>query len=358
MAKENVSAGASGGTQKTAADYSAEIMAPYIADQNAAKSDVTATKNLIASGDTAQKAAIAALPTNAGGNAYSPFSASNNISLEQGNQSGSQIINDLLKEWGLDGIAATVWNNFKAGDPTAKITDFIRSTPQYSARFPGISALAKKGQAITEADYISKEVADQQVMRAYLGTSSGLWTDRNTLGNLIANQVSTSELSNRLQAAQSSVLSADPATVQFLKDNYGLTSGDLTAYFLNPDKALADIQRRADAGQLGGIAAETGFGISGTQADALAAQGVNPAASRNTFAQLGMDGQLQQALPGDFSTGQVSQQQLLDASFKGDASAQKALSDTIAKRKAVFQDNGGFATDNQGVAGLGVANTR
>ncbi len=356
--KETVSAGASGSTQKTAADYSQEIMAPYLADQAQAQNDVRDAKAYPAQYQAAVATAIANLPTNAGGNVYSPFSAADNISLEQGNQSGSQIINDLLKEWGLDGLASTVWNNFKAGDPAAKITDFIRSTPQYSARFPGIAALAKKGQAITEADYINKEVADQQVMRAYLGTSSGLWTDRNTLGNLIANQVSTSELSNRLQAAQSSVLSADPATVQFLKDNYGLTSGDLTAYFLNPDKALADIQRRADAGQLGGVASEAGFGISGNQADQLAAAGVNPASSRSTFAQLGLQGQLQQGLPGDTSTGQVSQDQLLKASFLGDASSQKALSDTIAKRKAVFQDNGGFATDNQGVAGLGVASTR
>ena len=267
----------------------------------------------------------------------------------------SQLINDLLTSWGLGDLASTVWGNFKAGDPAAKITDYIRSTPQYSARFPGIAALAKKGQAISESDYISKEVADESLMRNYLGTSSGIWTDRNTLGSLIANQVSTSELQSRLQATQDSVMNADPAIKQYLKDNYGLTDGDIASYYLNPDKALADIQRRAAAGQLGGIAAETGFGkVSTSQVESLANQGVSNAQAFNTFGQLGKMGQLTQALPGDTS-GSLTQQQLLDMGFSSNADATAAYDKVTAARKAELEQGGQFAATQQGVVGLGSA---
>ena len=192
-------------------------------------------------------------------------------------------------------------------------------------------------------------------MRNYLGTSSGIWTDRNTLGSLIANQVSTSELQSRLQATQDSVMNADPAIKQYLKDNYGLTDGDIASYYLNPDKALADIQRRAAAGQLGGIAAETGFGkVSTSQVESLANQGVSNAQAFNTFGQLGKMGQLTQALPGDTS-GSLTQQQLLDMGFSSNADATAAYDKVTAARKAELEQGGQFAATQQGVVGLGSA---
>ncbi len=270
--------------------------------------------------------------------------------------SGQQIINDLLASWGLDGLAATVWAKYKGNEPSAAITDFIRSTPKYAQRFPGMAALNKQGRAITEANYIGKETTDIELMRNYLGTSASQYTDNATLGNLIANNVSSSELQSRLQAAHDSVLSADPATVQFLKDNYGLSTGDIAAYFLNPDKALTDIQNRANSGQLGGQSVETGFGLNANQADTLSNAGVQAgAASKNTFAQLGQEGEFMQNLPGDGETGSVTKDQLLNASFLGNATDTQATNAVAAKRKAIFQEGGQYAATNAGVGGLGSA---
>ena len=276
--------------------------------------------------------------------------------LSDSSVSGQQIINDLLSSWGLQDLASTVWAKFKGNEPAGAITDFIRSTPKYAQRFPGMAALNKQGRAITEANYIGKETTDIELMRNYLGTSASQYTDNATLGNLIANNVSSSELQSRLQAAHDSVLSADPATVQFLKDNYGLSTGDIAAYFLNPDKALTDIQNRANAGQLGGQSVETGFGLNAKQADTLANSGVQAgAASRNTFAQLGQEGEFMQNLPGDGETGSVTKDQLLNASFLGNATDTQATNAVAAKRKAIFQEGGQYAAGNAGISGLSSA---
>ena len=310
--------------------------------------------------DNTPKATVISTYTDSDGKTWQVMSDGSKVllddPLQKNNVSGQQIINDLLSQWGLQGLAATVWGKYKGSEPAAAITDFIRSTPQYAQRFPGMAALNKQGRAINESQYILKETQDIEYMRQYLGNSASQYTDTATLGNLIGNNVSSAELQYRLQAAHDSVLSADPATVQFLKDNYGLSTGDIAAYFLNPDKALVDIQNRANAGQLGGQSVETGFGLNANQADTLANSGVQAgAASRNTFAQLGQEGQFMQALPGDGETGSVTKDQLLNASFLGNATDTQAVDAVAAKRKAIFQEGGQYAATNAGVGGLGSA---
>lgn len=279
--------------------------------------------------------------------------------VDHSTEAGTNAINDILGS--LIGFTQAqidnFYNEYKSGLPLSRIVDDIRQTPQYTQRFPGMAALAKTGNRISEAEYITKENADRTLLQTYLGPSASQYNTTAQLGNLIANNVSTAELQGRLQAANDAVLQADPHTVQWLKDN-GLTQGDLTAYWLNPDVALADVQRRANMGQLGGIADSAGFGnISADQAKQLSLAGISNDQAKQGFGQLGLDGQFQQALPGNESP-TVTQQQLIDATFNNDANAQAQLNRVRGARVAQFQDNGAFATDSKGVIGLGTANTQ
>lgn len=277
-------------------------------------------------------------------------------SLAKDDVSATQTIQDLLATVGLKGLAMSTWTNYKAGDPASKLMNDIRATPEYSARFPGMAALVKKGEAINEASYIAHETQARELMQTYLGPAASKFATVDELGKLIANQVSPVELQSRLQAANDAVLQADPKTVQWLKDQ-GLTQGDLNAFWLNPEVAMADIQRRANMGQLGGVAQGAGVGINAVTADQLARQGTTLDQAKAGFGRIGLEGQLQQNLPGD-TTGSVTQQDLINATFNNDAVAQQKIARVQQGRTAQFQDGGNFATDSKGVSGLGVAATQ
>jgi hypothetical protein len=265
-------------------------------------------------------------------------------------------IQNVMNGVGLSGLAAKAYQDWKNGVPVSEIMSGIQGSPEYAQRFPGMAALAKTGNRISEASYIDKENADRSLLQNY-GISPGTFGSTNDLGTLISNNVSTAELQSRLVAAHDSIMNEDPAIIQYLKDNFNMTNGDLAGYFLDPKRGLQDIQTRANAGQLGGIAAETGVGINAGQATRLAQYGINPGQSRGVFNQIGMDSQLMQNLPGSNPGDSVSQDQELDARFTGDAASQKALDAVRARRLAEFQNGGGFASSQQGVSGLGVANT-
>jgi hypothetical protein len=289
---------------------------------------------------------------------YQPMSDGSWVKGVQGqdtrNTSALTDIQTVMNGVGLAGLATKAYQDWKNGVPVSEIMDTIQRSPDYAQRFPGMADLAKRGQRISEANYIAKETQDSEIMKQF-GLPQGLFDDRVTLGKLIAGQVSSTELQARVQAAHDSVLSADPAITQYLKDNYGLSQGDLTAFWLNPELALADIERRSNAGMLGGIGRETGFGnLTTSQAETLANQGVTDTQARAKFGQLGQMGQLQQNLPGS-ETGSVNQQQLLDAGFSGDANAQQAVNRVMGSRKAIFDEGGGFAGNNAGISGLGTS---
>jgi hypothetical protein len=271
------------------------------------------------------------------------------------NMSAMDDINSIFGGVGLAGLAAKAYGQWKQGIPMSEIMDGIQKSPEYAQRFPGMAALVKTGNRISESQYIAKEDADRSLMRQYL--PAGTYDDTQSLGKLIGSNVSTTELQTRLQAAHDSVLSTDPTVVQALKDNYGLTQNDIAYWWLNPDKSLADIQRISNSSNLIAISQETGANINKTQAEGLNNQGIDAANSRAGFARVGMDNPLTQNLPGNEAYS-ASQQDLLDSTFTGNAAAQQNVTRARQQRTSQFMDGGGFSQDNQGMSGLGVASTQ
>lgn len=278
--------------------------------------------------------------------------------VDHSTESGTNAINAILN--GLIGFSpaeiANFYNEYKSGLPLSRIVDDIRSSQPYATRFPGMAALVKTGNRISEKDYIDKENADRDIIHTYLGPAASQYDSTAQLGALISGHVATTELQGRLQAYNDAVLQAPAETVQWLKDQ-GLTQGDLISYWINPDIALTDIQRRANMGQLGGAAQGAGVGIDAATANQLAAQGTTVDQARAGFGKIGLDGQLETNLPGD-TTGSVTQQDLINATFNNDAVAQQKINRVQQGRTAIFQEGGQYATDSKGVSGLGVAATQ
>lgn len=277
-----------------------------------------------------------------------------------GGDSGAlQIITDALNSVGLGSLAGNAWDMWNKGlNMNAIMNDpktGIRASEAYKARFPGMKALNDAGHGISEMDYIAKENTDRGLLYQYLGSAAKAFDNTANLGSIISGFKSSVEFEDHLQGAHDA-LNASPETKAWLKSTYNLSDGDLAAYWLNPDVAGLDIQRRDQAGQLAGISAQSGFGqLTQAQAEELAKSGVTNSQAHNVFGQIGQEGEFMKNLPGE-TPDALTQQQMLDAAYQG-GDALAALNRTRAGRVAKFQEGGGFAQDSKGVVGLDTAAT-
>jgi len=272
-------------------------------------------------------------------------------------------IGDILTSVGLNTLANTAYAQLKAGVPASQIINDIRNSPDYTKRFPGMAALAARGNRITEADYIAKEQADIALLKQY-NIPAGTFDTTDYLGKLISNNITAPDLQARLQAAQDSVNSLDPSVLKYAKDTYGLGSGSLAAWALDPTASLPVIQQQAKAMQIGGAALESGYmgglgangELSTTQAEQLANANVTQAAALQGFNNLGQMGQYQTQLPGDV-TQALTSQQLINAQFGLNAQDTLAFNKAKQQKLSEYQQGGAYMAGQAGVSGLGVANS-
>lgn len=271
--------------------------------------------------------------------------------------SARAIINDALAQYGLSGLATQAWQQYLTGMPVEQIGLWLRTTPEYAARFPGMAALRKAGQALSEAEYVAKERADAEMLRAY-GLPAAFYNDRNLLGNLIGNQVSTAELQGRLDAYRAVVTDGSMSGVRaYARDAFGLGDGDLIAYFIDPDRAAPVLEQQARASQIGAAAARAGWtGLDPATALQLAGRGVSPQQAEQGFGQAATLRLLTQNLPGQ-QGGQVAEQDVTAAVLNQDAQAKRRVQQAVEERVNPFRAGGRFTEDTRGVTGLGQAAT-
>jgi len=189
----------------------------------------------------------------------------------------------LLSQFALYGLSSLV-EPLKAliTDDTSsgELTLMLRQTEPYKKRFAAnADRLAKGLTPLSEKEYLGMEDQYQNIMRNY-GLPASYYA-KGDLGRqegfekLLANDVSATELEDRVMTAQSRVINANPEIKQALRSFYpDITDGDILAYTLDPTKALTDIKRKVTAAEIGGAAIGAGLRTSQTAAEGLAAYGV------------------------------------------------------------------------------------
>lgn len=191
--------------------------------------------------------------------------------------------------------------------------------PEYKTRFPGMEALRKAGKAISEGEYIRIENQMQQTAR-FFDVPKGFYDGPEDFGNLIAKGVSAKEYQDRLQVGQDLARSLNPNIKGALLDLFGVGEGALTAYVLDPEKALGLIQKQAKAAQFVGYARESGFGLQGiTSEEALNLAGTAPYANLS-------EQQLQKSLQ---QAGQLRREQARLAGIEGEPYQEKEALDAV-----------------------------
>lgn len=255
----------------------------------------------------------------------------------------------IMDSYGLSGMMDQIQAWVTDGYEGDAIMALIRNTPQYKERFPAMDALAKKGRAISEAEYISFERNAAQMERAY-GLPQGMLTDKNNITNLLTKEVSARELQERVDMAAAGQFQMSPEMRKQFKDYYGIDGGGLTAYFLDPDIAMPLLTRQYASSAIGAEAAMQDIGVSSNLAEQLYEYGIDRQSAREGFGQV--------AAQSGFGAGKgetISQGELIQGNLMQGQSQQEKAQRIGQTRAGKFAGGGGFAADKQGVAGLGSA---
>jgi hypothetical protein len=277
--------------------------------------------------------------------------------------SGRDLFTASLVEQGFTQAAATsianqVWDSSKTKSEEELTLD-VRNTAEYKARFGGLVALrdrAGKGEYIpyipSEAEYVQSERGYMKAARD-AGLPASFFDSPDDFAKLIGNGVSVSEYATRIGMAQQAALGTDPTLRQELARVWGASIGDLTAFFLDPDKGSEVIQTKFTQAQIGAASRRSGFGmLTQAEIETLQGRGLTGPGATSALADVAGVSPLEAELATE-GTDLTRAQQLGLAT--GEAADVAAFERRRRSRQAAFEGGGGAAGGGAGTTGLGSA---
>ena len=286
----------------------------------------------------------------------------------------TQYLQDIASQNRLDAIEllTSTFNQYGLGSLVPRITEFVQQgyapevvaiklqdTPEYKTRFIGNESRRKAGlPVLSPAEYLSTESAYKKVMKdAQLPL--GFYDSPDDFAKFIGGDISPTELQERVSIANLSIQNADPFFTDSLRSMYGLNTGDMLAYTLDPERAMPLITRQVKAAQFGAEAARQGIpSISTSMAETYTGQlGVTQDQARAGFEQIAMIQPEAQRLSDVFAgqTPAVGLEETVSAVFGGESSAdyKKRLQRLSEMEQSLFAGQSGVGAGSlaQGRAG-------
>ena len=269
----------------------------------------------------------------------------------QRGQSAYELLYEEFDRYGLGSLVKDVEEFVKDGLSKSELTLKLRGTETYKKRFAANADRVKAGlAAISEAEYIGLEDQYQNIMRNYglpesyyargdFGTQAGFQ-------KFIANDVSATELEERVMAGQERVLNSNPEVLAALRSFYpGITNGDILAYTLDPTNALTEIKRKVTAAEIGGAAIQAGLKTNLTRAEELSQAGITKQQAQQGFqtvAEVAPRGGQLAAMYGESPyTQQTAEQEVFGLAGSVDAAKQRKK--LVGLERAEFSGQAGTA---------------
>jgi len=209
-------------------------------------------------------------------------------------QSAYDLLYSEFDRYGLASLVTPLKDLITSGASPSEFTIRLRETDAYKNRFAANQARIKNGlRALSESEYIRNEDAYQEVMRRrglppeyYQQTIDPITGIAKQKGfeALLAGDVSSAELEDRIVTAQDRVINANPEIAATLRQFYpGISNGDVLAYTLDPANAINAIKRKITAAEIGAAAGTYGLAATASRAEQLAATGVTEATAQQGF---------------------------------------------------------------------------
>ena len=276
-----------------------------------------------------------------------------NFDMTETQESAFDVIRRLLQDYGLEELTDFVGNFIVQTDTINKdmLTAEIRRQPAYQQRFAANEERRRAGLPVLSEDtYIAMEKTYAQYMRA-AGLPAGFYDSNDDFRELIRNNVSVAELQARVEQGYSAVRNADPEVVRQMQDLYGVSEGELAAFFIDPDRARDTVLQRARAAEVAAGAAMAGGAFSREEAERLAREGITLEEARTGTAAIE---QLQEVFQPTVGGGdeRFTREEQVGAVFGTDPRAAQRLRQQQRRRQAQFEAGGGFAGQGAEMTGL------
>ena len=281
-------------------------------------------------------------------------------------QSAFDIIINTLKYYGLlkEGDTALfdsikkAWTGKVIG-PNSTVDDSgvqLRDDPTFQARFPANKTLAAQGKPQYSVSQYLRLESDYKSKLQEAGMPPGFYDSPEDFQKFIEQDVSPDEVYARAQVGYNAVKQANPQVVKEFQRLYGVSEGELAAYFIDPERMRPtfdryEAERQARAAQIAAAGTtQAGMTVSQQQAEELARAGVSGEEAQAKFAALGDTQELFQAMtPGEQA---ITQEEQIAGTFNTNAAARQAIAKRRRSRQASFEAGGGFAASQGTQTGL------
>lgn len=258
-----------------------------------------------------------------------------------------------LIAYGLGSLSQWAWGLYKGGSDADDVFREMTDTDVFKTRFPAYQQLRQDGRAISVANYLAYEKSVRSLVHQY-GLPGETYNDPRYIANLLLKGVDAPEMQERAQLAQAATLSMPQAMRDEFTGYYGVSQGDLTGYYLNPDINLGLLQKRHAAAALAGEVKLQNLGdIARTTAERMAEAGISVEQARAAGATLSPE--LNTELEGESG---MNRDQLVLGATNVDAGNARALAARRSRRVGAFAASGQAYTTEQGVSGLGTSARR
>jgi hypothetical protein len=210
-----------------------------------------------------------------------------NARLQTQRTDWSEYLSQVFNSYGLSALAPKIKEFVQQGFTPDTVTLKLQETPEYKQRFIGNENRRKAGlPVLTPGEYLSVESSYKKILKD-AELPSGFYDQPDDFSKFIGGDIAPTELQERVNIANQSLQNADKFYTDSLRTYYGLNSGDMLAYALDPERALPVITRQQKAAQFGAEAARQGIQVAAPMAERFTGQlGVTQQEARQGFEQV------------------------------------------------------------------------
>jgi hypothetical protein len=222
--------------------------------------------------------------------------------LKGENRDAFLALQSLFNSYGLGSLAGKIYGYIKQGYNSDTISLLLQDTKEYKTRFGANDARTKNGLAVlSPADYLATEAAYRQILSS-AGLPAGFYDNPADFQQWIANDVSPTEIKDRVDMASQAVAQSDSAYRDALYKMYGINAGDLTAYFLDRKTAEPLLKKQAAAAAIGAAALRRGFAANTLDLESYATLGITADQAEQAYGQIADSFDTMLGLAGRFGT--------------------------------------------------------
>jgi len=255
-------------------------------------------------------------------------------------------LQSLFTGYGLGSLAPKIFDYIKQGYGSDTISLLLQDTPEYKQRFSGNIARQQAGlPVLSPAQYLATESSYRQVLQS-AGLPKGFYDTPADFSGWIAGDVSATELKSRADEA-SAVANGNPQLREAMKRMYGVSEGDIAAYFLDQSRAEPILRKREQAAEIAAAGLQRGFAPS-QYAEQFAAQGITAGQAQQGYGLIAQEFQPLQNLAQIYGTTWTqgeSELSVFSPGTIGGANEQQPGAENAAQkqRRLASQERGMFA---------------